>query len=56
MNLDEFFNRIEDHLMKADYVPVDVSQFGAELRAIIREFVDGFDNPRVFIVGDYGSS
>jgi hypothetical protein len=56
LNLDKFLGRIKDHTDKADYVPVDISTFSAEQRSIIRRFVDGLGNPRVFIVGDYGSS
>ena len=43
--------RIQDHLNKADYVPVDVSQFTPEQVARIREFVEPL-GPRVFIVGE----
>jgi hypothetical protein len=43
--------RTVDHLEKAEFVPVDVSQFTAEQRSVVREFVDRFDG-RVFIVGD----
>ncbi len=32
--------RIQDHLNKADYVPVDVSQFTPEQVATVREFVE----------------
>jgi CdiA C-terminal tRNase domain len=46
-------NAIRAHLIKADHVPVDVSQFTAEQRSIVRAFVDGLGNPRVFIVGDH---
>lgn len=42
--------RIQDHLNKADYVPVDVSQFAPEQAARVREFVEPL-GPRVFIVG-----
>jgi CdiA C-terminal tRNase domain len=53
-NMDEFLGEIERHVGKADYVPVDVSQFSAEQRSDIRRFVSGL-GPKVFIVGDYGS-
>jgi hypothetical protein len=42
--------RIKDHLDKADYVPVDVSQFTPDQVARVREFVEPL-GPRVFIVG-----
>ncbi|MGQ0837131.1 hypothetical protein [Actinokineospora sp.] len=42
--------RIVDHLRKADYVPVDVSQFTPEQAAWVKEFI-GPLGPRVFIVG-----
>lgn len=44
--------KITDHLDKADYVPVDVSQFTPEQIQKVREFID--DNglgPRAFLVG-----
>ena len=44
--------KIQDHLAKAVYVPVDVSQFTAAQRSIVRTFVEGLRNPHVFIVGD----
>ncbi|MCV7102253.1 hypothetical protein [Mycobacterium palustre] len=44
--------KIRDHLTKAIYVPVDVSQFTAAQRSIVRSFVEGLRNPNVFIVGD----
>jgi len=43
--------RIEQHLDKADYVPVDVSQFTGEQIDRVREFIEPFA-PRVFIVGE----
>jgi hypothetical protein len=33
LNMDKFMNDIRDHMEKADYVPVDVSQFSAEQRS-----------------------
>jgi hypothetical protein len=44
--------KIIDHLAEAEYVPIDVSQFTAPQRAVVRAFVDGLKDPRVFIVGD----
>jgi hypothetical protein len=41
---------IVDHLGKADFVPVDVSQFTAEQVAEVQHFVEQY-NPRVFLVG-----
>ncbi|MCV7199591.1 hypothetical protein BST12_26825 [Mycobacterium angelicum] len=55
LNVDEFLGEIRRHARKADYVPVDVSQFSAKQRTIIRRFIDGLGEPNVFIVGDYGS-
>lgn len=43
--------RILDHLEKAEIVPVDVSQFTAAQREVVREFVQGLRNPNVVIVG-----
>lgn len=43
--------RILDHLEKAEIVPVDVSQFTAAQREVVREFVEGLRNPNVVIVG-----
>jgi hypothetical protein len=42
--------RIDQHLNKADYVPVDVSQFTPAQVARVREFVEPLGQ-RVFIVG-----
>lgn len=42
--------RIEDHLNKADYLPVDVSQFTPEQVDKVRSFIEPL-GPRVFIVG-----
>ncbi|MEE6175389.1 hypothetical protein [Mycobacterium sp. 050134] len=53
LNMDGFFRDVEDHLKKAKYVPVDVSQFSAEQRTVIRRFVTGLNNLNVFIVGEY---
>lgn len=45
--------KIEGHLTnKAVYVPVDVSQFTGAQRSVVRAFVQGLQNPHVFIVGD----
>jgi hypothetical protein len=44
--------RIQDHLEKADFVPVDVSQFTPAQRSIVREYIEGLHNPRVFMIGD----
>jgi len=44
-------DRIRNHLIKAVYVPVDVSTLTASQRAIVREFVDGLRDLHVFIVG-----
>ncbi|MBC6451730.1 hypothetical protein [Actinokineospora xionganensis] len=46
-----FQGRILDHMNKADWVPVDVSQFTPEQVARVREFI-GPLGPRVFIVGE----
>jgi hypothetical protein len=43
--------RIKDHLNKADYVPVDVSQFSPEQIANVKELI-GPLGPRVFTVGE----
>ncbi|WP_410786748.1 hypothetical protein [Kribbella sp. C-35] len=43
--------RVVDHLEKAQFVPVDISQFTRDQRSLVREFVDRFDD-RVFVVGD----
>ncbi|MBU8815074.1 hypothetical protein KL864_04015 [Mycolicibacterium goodii] len=43
--------RIVDHLEKAEIVPVDVSQFAATQREVVREFVQGLGNPNVVIIG-----
>jgi hypothetical protein len=45
-------SRIVDHLNKADVVPVDVSQFTAPQRQVVREFIHGLNNPNVMIIGD----
>ena len=42
--------RIADHLGKADYVPVDVSQFSPEQIAQVQQYIQQFGS-RVFIVG-----
>jgi hypothetical protein len=42
--------RILDHMAKADYEPVDVSQFTPEQVALVRTFVQDL-GPRVFLVG-----
>ena len=42
--------RIMDHLGKADYVPVDVSQFSPGQIAQVERFIEPL-GPRVFIVG-----
>lgn len=42
--------RIIDHLGKADYVPVDVSQFSPEQIAQVEKFIEPL-GPRVFTVG-----
>jgi hypothetical protein len=42
--------RITDHLGKADYVPVDVSQFSPEQIAQVQQYIQQFGS-RVFIVG-----
>lgn len=46
-----FQGRILDHMNKADWVPVDVSQFTPEQVERVREFI-GPLGPRVFIVGE----
>jgi hypothetical protein len=43
-------DRIADHLNKADYVPIDVSQFRPEQVELVREYIKQFGD-RVFIVG-----
>ncbi|MFQ2874435.1 hypothetical protein [Mycobacterium sp. TY814] len=55
LDTDQFLSKLTNHLDKADYVPVDVSQFSAEQRSDIRRFIDTLGNPNVLIVGDYGS-
>jgi hypothetical protein len=47
---DNFQERIMDHLGKADYVPVDVSQFTPEQTAQVQEFIEPLGS-RVFTVG-----
>jgi hypothetical protein len=42
--------RIADHLGKADYVPVDVSQFSPEQIAQVQQYIQQFGS-RVFLVG-----
>jgi hypothetical protein len=42
--------RILDHMAKADFVPVDVSQFTSEQVALVRTFIQNL-GPRVFLVG-----
>ena len=45
--------RIVDHLAKADYVPVDVSQFTPEQIAKVQKFItDNGLGPRAFLVGN----
>ncbi|MHA7651901.1 hypothetical protein ACX9NE_12225 [Mycobacterium sp. ML4] len=51
--MEKFFKDIEAHIDKAGFVPVDVSQFSAEQRTIIRRFIAGLGKPNVSIVGDY---
>lgn len=53
LNIDAFLKQINEHQYKAKYVPVDVSQFSAEQRTVIRRFISGLGNSNVFIVGDY---
>lgn len=48
---DQLKFRIEQHVGKADYVPVDVSQFAPEQIARVREYIQRFGD-RVFVVGD----
>jgi hypothetical protein len=43
--------RIVDHLNKADFVPIDVSQFTREQVQLIKEFTRSLE-PRVFLVGE----
>jgi CdiA C-terminal tRNase domain len=46
--------KIRDHLrIKAVYVPVDVSQFTAEQRSIVRAYIEALGDSHVFIVGDH---
>jgi hypothetical protein len=47
---DHLQERIVDHLYKADYVAVDVSQFTPEQTAQVEKFTGQF-GPRVFMVG-----
>ncbi len=44
-------SRIQDHLGKADCVPVDVSGLNSEQVQTVQGFVDSLGNPSVFIVG-----
>lgn len=44
-------SRITDHLTYADYVPVDVSSLSATNKAIVLAYVEGRNNPRVFVIG-----
>jgi hypothetical protein len=43
---------ISDRLNKADYVRIDVSDYTAEQRTRVRDYVAELANPRVLIVGD----
>ena len=47
---DNFTRQIERHLEKADFVPVNVSQFTPEQIARVREFTAPLGS-RVFIIG-----
>jgi hypothetical protein len=44
--------RILSHLKQTDYVRIDVSDYTAEQRATVRNYVAELANPRVLIVGD----
>lgn len=44
-------DRIVDHLQKAEIVPVDISQFTAAQREVVRSFVQNLGNPNVVIIG-----
>ncbi|MGW6197497.1 hypothetical protein ACWF0M_15240 [Kribbella sp. NPDC055110] len=48
---EHFKTKVEHHLEKADYVPIDVARFTPEQRERIRDTFGGY-YPRVFIVGD----
>jgi len=43
---------VERHLNDADYVTIDVSDYSAEQRAMVRDYVAELANPRVLITGD----
>lgn len=44
--------RIEQHLTKAEYVPVDVTSSNMEQRNLVANFVDRLGNNHVFLVGE----
>ncbi|WP_156689799.1 hypothetical protein [Mycobacterium sp. Marseille-P9652] len=44
--------KIQEHMKKAIYVPVDVSQFTAAQRSIVRAYIDELHDPHVFVIGD----
>ncbi len=48
---DHFKTKVEHHLEKADFVPIDVAKFTPEQRERIHDTFDTY-YPRVFIVGD----
>ncbi|MDP7703986.1 hypothetical protein [Mycobacterium sp. TY815] len=51
LKMNIFLPEIERHAAKSDYVPVDVSQFSAEQRSIIRRFIVELRNPKGFHSG-----
>lgn len=51
-DLENLKRGIRNHLDEVDYVRVDVSDYTAEQRAEVREFVAREADPRIFIVGD----
>jgi hypothetical protein len=50
--LENLKRRIPDHLAKTDFVRIDVSNYTAEQRAVVRDYVAELADPRVLITGD----
>jgi hypothetical protein len=44
--------QIERHLLKADFVPVDVSKFTPTQRLIVEEYIQSLNNPQIFTIGN----
>jgi len=50
--LDNLMSSALRQLTKTDFVRIDVSDYTAEQRALVRDYVDKLGNPRVLVVGD----